>query len=119
MSEREVRVPVTDIASVIRSKNAGPFTVTLDVMFRDEGDYRHVKSVGFFTRELMAQLYQVPEEDVSEIIYFDPASAVKVNIRRTISAGSPGDTDVYGAQQHAPLLSLRVPVLRRSTFGAG
>ena len=29
---------------------------------------------------------------------------------RPVIAGSPGDTDVYGAQQHAPLLDVDIPL---------
>ena len=110
MNESPSLVPLTEIASVIRSKNAGPFMITLDIIFKKESDYRHLKNIDFFTPELIAHLYQVPASDVSGIVYFDPASAVKANVKRSVAAGGPGDTDVYGAQQHAPLLTLEVPV---------
>jgi len=29
-------------------------------------------------------------------------------MKRIIPSGSPGDTDVYGAQQHGPLLNMEV-----------
>ncbi|MDB5851284.1 MAG: hypothetical protein JWP29_5036, partial [Rhodoferax sp.] len=32
--------------------------------------------------------------------------AIKFSMPRAICAGSPGDGDVYGAQQHAPLLGV-------------
>jgi hypothetical protein len=54
--------------------------------------------------EIIAALYRVPLEDVLRVIYFDAAYAVKVLMRRRLPSGSPGETDVYGAQQHAPLL---------------
>lgn len=38
------------------------------------------------------------------MIYFDPAKAVKVTIKRPIPSGALGEVDVYGAQQHAPLV---------------
>ena len=48
------------------------------------------------------------EADVEHIIGFDPASAIKVTFRRRIPSGAVGDTDIYGAQQHAPLLDVYV-----------
>jgi Domain of unknown function (DUF4387) len=102
-------VPLVDLASVIRSKNASPFELTLDIIFREEQDYLFLKGLGFFTQELVARLYNVPVEDVLTIVHFDPARAIKANLKRAVPAGRPGDTDVYGAQQHAPLLGLRVP----------
>jgi hypothetical protein len=51
-------------------------------------------------------LYSIPEEKIINIIAFHPAKAIKVTIVRPVASGALGDTDVYGAQQHAPWLSL-------------
>jgi len=37
------QIRLYDLASVLRSKNAGPFELTLDVMFADEQSYALVK----------------------------------------------------------------------------
>ena len=102
--------PLTDIAAVIRSKNAGPYELTLDIMFKEAKHYLFLKRIDFFTRELFAELYGVGVESILKVIYFDPASAVKCTLVRSLVSGSIGDSDVYGAQQHAPLLFLKVPV---------
>jgi hypothetical protein len=102
--------PITDVAAVIRSKNAGPFELTLDVMFKEERHYLHLKKINFFTPELFAGLYGIDVEKILRVVYFDPAFAVKCTMMRPLVSGTPGDSDVYGAQQHAPLLFLRVPV---------
>jgi hypothetical protein len=47
------------IAMVIRSKNAGPFEITLDVIFSSREDYEAVKRANVITRELIAKLYHV------------------------------------------------------------
>ena len=41
-----------------------------------------------------------------KVIYFEPSLAVKATLRRLVASGAPGDTDIYGAQQHAPLLGI-------------
>jgi hypothetical protein len=48
--------------------------------------------------------------DASQIRRFDLESilAIKLSMPRRLCAGDPGDGDVYGAQQHGPLLELRV-----------
>lgn len=99
-------VPLIDIASVIRSKNAGPKELTLDIMFKSRDWYEKVKASGAITRELIAKLYGQPESAVQEIIAFDAACAIKATLTRPITSGDVGDSDVYGAQQHAPLLGL-------------
>jgi hypothetical protein len=93
-----------DIALVVRSKNTSPFTYCLDVMFREKRDYMHFKSHQLIDAALIGRLYGMAPGQVLDVIYFDPAMAIKVCLPRDISSGAPGDRDVYGAQQHAPLL---------------
>lgn len=100
-----------DIAKVVRSKNAGPFSITLDVLFDSEEMYRLVKEKNFLSRERIAGLYHLAPEDITEVVYFDQARGIKVTYNREISSGTIGDRDVYGAQQHAPLITLPVEEL--------
>lgn len=99
-----------DIATLIRSKNAGPYRYTLDIVFADDDTYRAVVSSGVITPRAVADLYGVPIDAVTTVRTFDAARAIKVTLRRAVPSGSPGDGDVYGAQQHAPLLTLEVPM---------
>ncbi len=94
-----------DVASVIRSKNSGPYELTFDVIFKDFDMYEKVKAARVINEKVIAELYQVPETDVFSLVYFDPAKAVKATIVRPLPSGSLGETDVYGAQQHAPLMA--------------
>ncbi|HEY1935863.1 MAG TPA: DUF4387 domain-containing protein [Acetobacteraceae bacterium] len=98
---------LSDIAQVIRSKNAGPRRLTLDLMFANDADYQRVVQSPALDRATIAALYRVPAEDVT-IIPYPVGRAIKIVLARAIMAGDPGDFDVYGAQQHAPLLGLEV-----------
>lgn len=95
-------------AKILRSKNSGPFEVTLDILFDNEQDYKDVKSGNKVTKEIIAMLYNLEPKDVHHFVYFDQALGIKITIARKISSGSPGDRDVYGAQQHAPLMYIDV-----------
>ena len=55
---------------------------------------------------MFCNLYHIKPEDIINIIHFDPAKAIKVTIVRPIPSGSLGETDVYGAQQHTPLMKM-------------
>ena len=101
---------ITEIAKVIRSKNCSPFDLTLDIILKNRQYYEKLKEQNAITRDLIAGLYRLPVEKIGKIICYDPACAVKFSIRRKISSGAPGDTDVYGAQQHAPLLALEFDI---------
>jgi hypothetical protein len=97
---------ILEEARVVRSKNSGPYELTLDVMFKDRAAFDRARAADVFTPALVARLYGVAETDVLGVTWFEPATAVKMTLRRRLASGSPGDTDIYGAQQHAPLLSL-------------
>jgi hypothetical protein len=103
-------VPLGDLVTIVRSKNAGPFRITLDMLFKDEATYRHVKASGVINPELIARLYGIRPDQVTTFVEFDPGRAIKATFVRPLSSGSVGDGDVYGAQQHAPLLDIRIPM---------
>lgn len=100
---------IGDIAAFVTSKNAGPFLLTLDVVFPDASSYARFKRLRPLTPPVVAGLYGLPASDVLKIVEFDPAFAVKVTLRRPRSAGAVGETDVYGAQQHVPLMEHEIP----------
>ena len=96
-----------DIARVIRSKNAGPTTLTVDLLFNDEAGYRRALSAAALQPAAIAPLYGLRPEQV-EVVPYPPAMAIKIVMDRLKVAGDPGDRDVYGAQQHGPLLEVAV-----------
>jgi hypothetical protein len=99
---------LTDLADIIRSKNSGPYELTLDVMFKTQEDYERVLKSGAISEKVICDLYRITPDKIVSIVAFPPAKAIKVTIERPICSGDPGETDVYGAQQHAPLLTLEV-----------
>lgn len=100
---------IGDLALVCKSKNAGPFEVTIDVVFADRETFDKVKASEVLCPELFARLYNVHPDEVVFTVY-DAGLAFKATLPRLIPAGDVGDSDVYGAQQHAPLLDVEVPV---------
>ncbi|MEI8035701.1 MAG: DUF4387 domain-containing protein [Betaproteobacteria bacterium] len=100
---------ISELAKVCKSKNAGPFEVTIDVMFETKEIFDKVEQTGVLCAALFSKLYNVPEKAVLFTIY-PAALAFKGTIPRCTSSGDIGDTDVYGAQQHAPLLDVEIPI---------
>jgi hypothetical protein len=98
-----------DLASTIRSKNAGVNQVTFDIIFTDADHYARVKQSGALSREAIAQFYGIPVERISDCVEFDPAQAIKFTIYRNQPSGSPGDWDILGCQWYGPLLDLEIP----------
>jgi Domain of unknown function (DUF4387) len=98
---------LSDIAQVIRSKNAGPRRLTLDIMFGSDADYQRVVQSPALGAAAIGRLYRVPAEAVT-VIPYPVGRAIKIVMARAVMAGDPGDCDVYGAQQHAPLLGIDI-----------
>lgn len=98
---------LSEIAKVVRSKNAGPRRLTLDVMFAGADDYNRVQQAGVLTAQRVAPLYGLEAADV-EVIEYAAAWAIKIVLPRAVTAGDPGDRDVYGAQQHGPILEIEL-----------
>ncbi len=98
-----------DLAHVLRSKNSGPFAVTLDILFDDPASYRRVLESGVITRQTIAALYHIPVESITDLAAYDAGLGIKITFLREIASGTVGDRDVYGAQQHAPLIDLEIP----------
>lgn len=99
---------IVELTDIIRSKNSGPYELTMDLMFKTREIYAYIKQHNVINEALVCERYGVTPDKIINIVYFDPANAVKITIARPICSGDPGESDVYGAQQHAPLLSVMV-----------
>ncbi len=101
---------IQELASVVRSKNAGPFQITIDILFADNSTYRKVLHSGVLSADVIGALYGVPSQLV-KIIPFEKVKAIKVTLPRVSGdrgSGSAFDRDVYGAQQHGPVAQIEV-----------
>jgi hypothetical protein len=97
-----------EVTRLIRSKNSGPFELTFDVIFRDRESFERVRDAGIINAEWFARTYRLTPEVVS-IINYDAANAIKITIPRPAISGDVDDTDVFGGQQHGPLVDVEVP----------
>ncbi|MCX2955099.1 DUF4387 domain-containing protein [Lentzea sp. NEAU-D7] len=94
-----------DLALEVRSKNAGPFWVTMEVFLRDETGYARA---AVLSEETIARLYAVPAEDV-QIFRIPALNVVKISFPRPVPQGGLRDRDVHAGQHHVPLASLPLP----------
>jgi hypothetical protein len=98
---------LAELARVVRSKNAGPTLLTLDLMFPDRAAFERAHAAPVLSGPEIAARYGVPANTV-RVIPYPTAHAIKIVIDRPVIAGDPGDGDVYGAQQHRPLLEVEL-----------
>lgn len=99
---------LSDLAKTIRSKNAGTDKITFDVIFRESDAYELVKRSGALTRDTVAAVLRIDPQRITDFVEYDPAYAIKFTILRDRPSGSPGDGDIFGAQQYAPFLDLEI-----------
>ncbi|MGW1208148.1 DUF4387 domain-containing protein [Streptomyces sp. NPDC002499] len=96
-----------DYCSLVRSKNAGPFTLTFDFMCHDKDAYDALVATGFLDKNLFATLYEADPDDI-HVVNHPRALAVKVSLPRPTVQGDLHDTDCYAGQQYAPLMDMEV-----------
>ena len=98
-----------DLASTIRSKNAGVDHITFDVIFRERANFERVRDAKVRTGETFVALWRIEPARITDFVVFEPANAIKFTIRRLRPSGGPGEHDVFGSQQYPPLFDIRVP----------
>ena len=103
------------LASLIRSKNAGPFFLTFDVLFENAELYQLVKASGHLQAQTFAELYRCPVEAV-RFFEYDNANAFKFTIPRPLPQGDVGDGDLHGGQQFVPLMTLEIPLPEKASL---
>ena len=92
---------------MLRSKNAGPLWLTMDLGFENAEMMEKVLGSGVLQADTIAALYDVPAELV-KIIPYPVVNAIKITIPRHLPSGALTDDDIYGCQQHMRLANLEV-----------
>ena len=60
---------LVDICSIIRSKNSGPYELTLDIIFKSKEDFEMVCEKKIINTEIICNLYKI-KKDLSNQIFF-------------------------------------------------
>ncbi len=91
-----------DAAYVLRSKNAGVWHITIDIVFKNAQYYEKAKSK--LNKEKFEKIYG------KNVRYFtcDNINTIKVSFLRNSAAGSINDRDCLGAIQYIPLLNMEI-----------
>jgi hypothetical protein len=97
-----------DLAIEVRSKNAGPFWVTMELFLRDAAAYAVAADPAFVNEEVVARLYGVPAAGV-RIFHVPSLNVVKISFPRPVPQGGLRDRDIHAGQHHVPLAVLPLP----------
>jgi Domain of unknown function (DUF4387) len=96
---------VTRHFTLIRSKDAGPFMLTIDLFFTDEHAHRAFRDAGVLSPERIGELYRVDPAQV-QVYDLKDIGAMKISFPRPVPSGEFGDTDITGGQQYSLLVDL-------------
>jgi len=110
-----MKIKLYEVAEIIRTKNAGPFELTFDIIFSSRKVFEEVISKNLINHRIVAKLYSISNDQIISVIYFPQSRAIKFTIIRHTPSGDIGDRDVYGAQQHAPLLKFELELATDGT----
>ena len=99
---------VADLALEVRSKNAGPFWVTMELFMRDRLGYAVVADPAYLDEPVIARLYGVAADTV-QIFRLPDLNVVKISFPRPVPQGSLYDRDIHAGQHHVPLALLPLP----------
>jgi hypothetical protein len=98
---------VGDLATLVRSKNAGPFWLTLDVFCDNDAAYNALAAPDVITPQRIAAIYGGDPRTV-RVFRLPDLRAMKVSFPRPTVQGAISDRDMHAGQQHVPLSRLEV-----------
>ncbi|MBB3860681.1 hypothetical protein GGQ88_001950 [Novosphingobium hassiacum] len=96
-----------EIARYVRSKNAGPFWVTIDIFCPDPESFQRISEAPELTARAIAALYGISENGIHRF-RVPSLHVLKISFPRPTAQGSPGDADSHAGQLFVPLLSVEI-----------
>jgi hypothetical protein len=107
LPERPPVPKLKDVCRYVRSKNAGPFWVTVDLFFDSTETYSKYNDDPAISSDVIAAIYGV---DAALVRRFPVSSLnmVKISYPRATPQGGVHERDMHSGQQFVPLLELQL-----------
>ena len=96
-----------EVAKYVRSKNAGPFWVTIDIFCVDGATFDQIRRAPSLSAASVARIYGVQADSV-QIFQDDLLKVIKISFPRLVVQGSLRDADSHAGQYFVPLLDAQV-----------
>lgn len=96
-----------EVCRHVRSKVAGPFWVTIDLMFDSQENYDRYNQHPALSAESIADIYQV---DAKSVVHYPVPGlkVLKISYPRRVPQGSVEERDLHSGQQYTYLLDLEL-----------
>ena len=98
---------LVDVCEAIRSKNAGPFWITVDLFFKGREEFERYAGHEALGTQALARIYDV---DPSMVKHFpvERLHMLKVSYPRPLPQGGITERDMHGGQQFVRLLDIEL-----------
>ncbi len=96
-----------DVTRYVRSKNAGPFWITVDIFFDGAETYGRYRDDPAISSDAIAVLMAVESSSVKRFAV-DSLNVVKLSYPRREPQGGVVERDMHGGQQYVPLLDVEL-----------
>ena len=98
---------VKDVARYVRSKNAGPFWVTIEIFCETAGAYEKIKGSKNVTPQKISELYGVEAGKV-KVFYMDELHSIKFSYPRPQPQGHKYENDMHAGQQYIRIADVEI-----------
>lgn len=98
---------IREICSHVRSKNAGPFWITVDLFFDSEATFKRYRDTPALSSDLFGRLYGTDPALVKRMPV-DTLRMIKISYPRPKPQGWMGERDMHGGQQFVRLLDVEL-----------
>ena len=102
---------VSDVCRYVRSKNAGPFWITVDLFFKDADLFARYENSEALSPVAMARVFGANTEKIKRFAIPD-LLVVKFSYPRAKAQGGALERDMHGGQQFVDVLDLQLDANR-------
>jgi len=96
-----------ELATLVRSKNAGPFWVTIDIFLPDTPSYDRATRSPVTDVQTIGTLLGIDDAHI-RVFKLPALHAIKISFPRPVTQGARRDRDMHAGQQYVPLLAMQV-----------
>jgi hypothetical protein len=98
---------IQEMAQYVRSKNAGPFWVTLEIFCGDDDSYRRIKNSPSITPQKVAEMYGANPAMIKSF-FIDNLRIIKFSYPRPMTSGHKYENDMHAGQQYIRIAEVEV-----------
>lgn len=98
---------LSEVCRHVRSKNAGPYWITVDLFFKDADHYGRWAASSALQPEAVARVFGVVASHVKRF-EVPQLQVVKLSFPRQVPQGGVHERDMHGGQQYVRLLDVEL-----------